>query len=110
EIAMRKQAVVGKSERIRSRNFTYATGQTKWSTSIAALSYEVDEEQTEEMDEEETIEEEAEDGDAACHPQWILFNAVRDTPHSEPFIRLPSRRAYPDYYEEIKCPISLAQI
>src|SRR5699024_5959569 len=43
-------------------------------------------------------------------PQWLLYNAVKDTPHSEPFMRLPSRRFYPDYYKEIKHPISLSQI
>lgn len=29
---------------------------------------------------------------------------------SEPFWKLPSRRAYPDYYKEIKNPVSLNQI
>lgn len=31
-------------------------------------------------------------------------------PLSEPFWRLPSKRFYPDYYREIKNPISLTQI
>lgn len=29
---------------------------------------------------------------------------------SEPFYRLPSKRIYPDYYEEIRNPVSLTQI
>jgi DNA-binding cell septation regulator SpoVG len=31
-------------------------------------------------------------------------------PLSEPFWKLPSKRYYPDYYKEIKNPVSLSQI
>lgn len=47
---------------------------------------------------------------------WALYEAVSTCTNSagvrlaEPFRRLPSRRFYPDYYNEIKNPISLAQI
>lgn len=52
----------------------------------------------------------------AENPQWQLFETVRTTANtngtllSEPFWRLPSRRFYPDYYREIKNPVSLTQI
>jgi protein polybromo-1 len=50
------------------------------------------------------------------NPQWQLFEAVKSVtnntgiPLSEPFWRLPSKRFYPDYYREIKNPVSLTQI
>ncbi|KAL0860991.1 hypothetical protein ABMA27_009518 [Loxostege sticticalis] len=49
-------------------------------------------------------------------PQWKLLESIKNhlgpngTPMSEPFWKLPSRRAYPDYYKEIKNPVSLNQI
>ncbi|CAG9794762.1 unnamed protein product [Diatraea saccharalis] len=49
-------------------------------------------------------------------PQWKLLEVIKNhlgpngTPMSEPFWRLPSRRTYPDYYKEIKNPVSLNQI
>ncbi|XP_075986420.1 protein polybromo isoform X8 [Anticarsia gemmatalis] len=49
-------------------------------------------------------------------PQWKLLETVKNhlgpngTPMSEPFSKLPSRREYPDYYKEIKNPVSLNQI
>ncbi|KAJ8965410.1 hypothetical protein NQ314_004162 [Rhamnusium bicolor] len=52
----------------------------------------------------------------ADNPQWKLFEAVRTMSSnngallSDPFWRLPSRRFYPDYYREIKNPVSLTQI
>ncbi|XP_054159382.1 protein polybromo-1-like isoform X2 [Oppia nitens] len=54
--------------------------------------------------------------DAENNPQWQLFEAIcnHSTPAgtalSDPFMRLPSRRFYPDYYQEIKRPMSLAKI
>nr|QYV43163.1 polybromo [Colaphellus bowringi] len=50
------------------------------------------------------------------NPQWKLFEAVRTAvgtngnPLCDPFWKLPSRRLYPDYYREIKNPVSLGQI
>jgi protein polybromo-1 len=48
---------------------------------------------------------------------WSLFDYMKDlTNHEnnkkliEPFLKLPSKRIYPDYFEEIKEPISLSQI
>lgn len=49
-------------------------------------------------------------------PLWQLFAAVRNTltvsgvVMSDPFWKLPSKRYYPDYYKEIKNPVSLSQI
>ncbi|XP_066252584.1 protein polybromo-1 isoform X2 [Euwallacea similis] len=50
------------------------------------------------------------------NPQWKLLETVwrlqgpNGVPLSEPFWKLPSRRIYPDYYKEIKNPLSLYQI
>ncbi|KAG5885887.1 hypothetical protein JTB14_019148 [Gonioctena quinquepunctata] len=50
------------------------------------------------------------------NPQWKLFEAVRTAVSNngsslcDPFWKLPSRRLYPDYYREIKNPMSLGQI
>ena len=55
------------------------------------------------------------------HAMWTLLNQVKDyrTPGDdqlgvvsvvEPFMKLPSKRVYPDYYEEIKRPLALACI
>ncbi|CAH2009995.1 unnamed protein product [Acanthoscelides obtectus] len=49
-------------------------------------------------------------------PQWRLFDTVQTVtgsngvPLSVPFWKLPSRKTYPDYYKEIKNPMSLGQI
>ncbi|KAJ8709729.1 hypothetical protein PYW08_009733 [Mythimna loreyi] len=48
-------------------------------------------------------------------PQWKLLETIRNHfgPNgrvAESFWKLPSRRAYPDYYKEIKNPVSLTQI
>lgn len=52
------------------------------------------------------------DGVDADDPKWQLFEAVRNAGNNvcEPFWKLPSRRIYPDYYKEIKNPVSLTQI
>ncbi|CAL8338081.1 unnamed protein product [Merluccius merluccius] len=50
------------------------------------------------------------------HPVFQLYDAVRGCRNnqgqllSEPFMQLPSRREYPDYYQQIKQPIALQQI
>ena len=47
---------------------------------------------------------------------WSLFDYMRDYTNEggvsivEPFVKLPSKRIYPDYFEEIEQPISLNQI
>lgn len=102
------------SERIRAKRL--AGGQTM-SAITAALQYESEGEdaimQEEEADEDE---EDAVDPDDSENPQWQLYEAVRTHQNfqgyvlSEPFLRLPSRRVYPDYYKEIKNPLSLCNI
>ena len=58
-------------------------------------------------------------GGAAQQPlitaMWSLFDYLKDLRHAnqtiiDPFVKLPSKRAYPDYYEEIKKPIALSII
>lgn len=49
-------------------------------------------------------------------PFWALFNAVKTYRDStgqtiyEPFVKLPSKRFYPDYYDEIDRPMSLSNV
>ena len=43
---------------------------------------------------------------------WILFDFVKEFKHGnqtiiDPFLKLPSKRTYPDYYEDIKNPIAM---
>lgn len=112
------------SERIRNRKMKSGLAH---SALVAALQYEdlseeeeMDEDELHEEDEDEALEEEEEDEESKCgdseNPLWALYDAVcsyRGTSGkliSDPFRRLPSRRYYPDYYREIKYPISLAQI
>nr|AAH78299.1 Polybromo 1, like [Danio rerio] len=64
----------------------------------------------------DTGETEADCGLSAGDPILLLYQAVRGARSaqglllSEPFLQLPSRREYPDYYHQIKNPISLQQI
>lgn len=122
------------SERIRSKRLRTTTS---FSAVTAALR---DDESEIDMDGDDTIEEEVSENNMNFvrflvvnimldvilylqaegfdpeNPQWQLFEAVRvvsnsnGTLLSEPFWRLPSRRFYPDYYREIKNPVSLTQI
>ncbi|KAL5013533.1 hypothetical protein ScPMuIL_007803 [Solemya velum] len=108
------------SERIRKRE----RGSTqKLSAICAALKYQDDEamEDFSMLDTSGQMEYEDESGGETTmseeeNPYWSLFNAIRNfrTPDgytiSEPFLKLPSRRFYPDYYEEIKKPMSLLNI
>ncbi|XP_063225207.1 protein polybromo-1 isoform X8 [Bacillus rossius redtenbacheri] len=75
----------------------------------AALRDEDEDSDEGEMDEEPEIED-------ADNPRWQLFESVKNASSpaghilSEPFWKLPSKRYYPDYYKEIKNPVSLSQI
>ncbi|XP_014249170.1 protein polybromo-1 isoform X5 [Cimex lectularius] len=106
EIEQGKYLPTGKgSERIRSKRLR--SGQSL-SAITAALKSE-DEEEEEECD--SMVEQE--DSDDPC---WQLFNTIKNysTPQSgnlaEPFHKLPSKRYYPDYFKEIRNPISMTQI
>lgn len=49
-------------------------------------------------------------------PLWALYSTVLGYTNSagqvmsDPFIRMPNKKFYPDYYEEIENPISLLKI
>ncbi|CAH1403720.1 unnamed protein product [Nezara viridula] len=93
------------SERIRSKRLR--SGQSLSAVTAALKSEEEDEE---EEDGGSVIEVEEPD-----NPCWQLYDCVKSTTVqgqvlSEAFLKLPSRRYYPDYYKEIRNPISLAQI
>ncbi|GMT01835.1 hypothetical protein PENTCL1PPCAC_24009, partial [Pristionchus entomophagus] len=74
-------------------------------------SEEVDEAYSEDSEEDEDLASSSEWG-------WQLYWAVRNEQAegsdenlvSDPFVELPSKRYYPDYYDEIKCPMSLFMI
>ena len=62
------------------------------------------------MDDAELEEEEEEDS-----ALWHLFNFILNSSEegislSEPFMRLPNRKTYPDYYLEIPRPICMVQV
>ncbi|XP_069679864.1 protein polybromo-1 isoform X4 [Periplaneta americana] len=95
------------SERIRNKRMR---GVQSLSAITAALRDE--EEESDDggpMDEDTAVED-------ADNPRWQLFETVKNTTNnqghllSEPFWKLPSKRYYPDYYKEIKNPVSLSQI
>uniref|UniRef100_A0A1B6CN38 Protein polybromo-1 n=1 Tax=Clastoptera arizonana TaxID=38151 RepID=A0A1B6CN38_9HEMI len=92
------------SERIRNKRLR---GGQSMSAITAAL-----------LDEDEDSDDEIIDADAedADNPRWQLYQAVKTASNaqgqelSEPFWKLPSKRYYPDYYKEIRNPLSLMQI
>ncbi|KAK9745833.1 BAH domain [Popillia japonica] len=109
------KSVGGKSsERIRNKRLR---GSTSLSAVTAALR---DEDSDGDLELEESMEEEIQSQNSdhvdTDNPQWQLFEAVRSVTNnsgahlSDPFWRLPSKRFYPDYYKEIKNPVSLMQI
>ncbi|XP_026322963.1 protein polybromo-1 isoform X2 [Hyposmocoma kahamanoa] len=101
------------SERIRSKR-TSRLGPVPSSRALAIMDAPgSDPEQVKHSEESDSEEEKMENEDS---PQWKLFETIKnhlgpnDRSMSEPFWKLPSRRAYPDYYKEIKNPVSLNQI
>ncbi|XP_046839607.1 protein polybromo-1-like isoform X2 [Xenia sp. Carnegie-2017] len=103
------------SKRLRSKRST-----TKMCPTISALLSESDDEDEELLNDATQLMEEGdekEDGnDEQDGPFLLLYNSIRayaDTTGrvlSEAFMRLPSKRAYPDYYKIIKNPIGLLKI
>ena len=80
---------------------------------------EVDEEEEDEGDADEEDEESSTNIQTSLsgkrnHPlviaMWTLFRFIKDNELSEPFVKLPSKKLYPDYYEDIKQPICLNNI
>lgn len=125
EIEQRKYQPVKTSERIRAKR-TQHTGQ-KWSAIAASLKYEAVTASAgpsmsqsfmsgDDAAADEANDSEAEDERGGDTPMWLLYESVKNFQDdsgntvSGPFMRLPNRRFYPDYYQEIKTPISLAQI
>eukprot|EP00105_Crassostrea_gigas_P034204 XP_019918352.1 PREDICTED: protein polybromo-1-like isoform X16 [Crassostrea gigas] len=115
EIIQRKSMVPKPPERVRTRNLQ------KMSAICAALKYPSDDE-----DDEASLDASLMDYDDDSGAETImseddnlyvmLLNAVKnyklssgETVH-EPFIKLPSKRFYPDYYEEIVRPMSLSNV
>ncbi|XP_028398159.1 LOW QUALITY PROTEIN: protein polybromo-1-like [Dendronephthya gigantea] len=103
------------SKRLRSKRST-----SKMSFAINALLSESDDEEEDLLNDATQLLEEDEgnkkpDGDSE-DPFLTLYNSVRIYSDysgrilSEAFMRLPSKRAYPDYYEIIKNPIGLLRI
>ncbi|XP_054712195.1 LOW QUALITY PROTEIN: protein polybromo-1-like [Uloborus diversus] len=128
EIDQRKTYPAKTSERIRNKRLA---GGQKWSAIISALQYESDAipkvDLTSDIASPPSIDlaDESRDGDdgnesgpedADNNPQWLLYETVKNyiNPQgyqlSEPFWTLPNRRSYPDYYKEIKQPMSLFKI
>ncbi|XP_052781676.1 protein polybromo-1-like isoform X8 [Mya arenaria] len=100
------------SERLRTRGSTSAQ---KLSAQFAALEY------PEPIDPTDIMEYEEDSGTETVmseeeNPMWHLFNAVKNYTTADglkiidPFCKLPSKRYYPDYYEEIKKPISVNNV
>ncbi|BES94930.1 BAH [Nesidiocoris tenuis] len=94
------------SDRIRTKKFRSGN-----SLSAAAAAWKYDED--EDDDDNEDMVDISEEPDNPC---WQLFDTVKSytSPQgdnlAEPFQKLPSKRFYPDYFKEIRNPISLAQI
>ncbi|XP_046573937.1 protein polybromo-1-like isoform X7 [Haliotis rubra] len=118
ELEYKKQGLLKSSERIRTRE---RTNIQRLSAVCAALKYQSDEDAEVASQSGSHMDYEAEsEGDTSVaedeSPLWGLYYAVKNykTPNgdqlSEPFLKLPSKRFYPDYYEEIKKPISLYNI
>ncbi|XP_046839642.1 protein polybromo-1-like isoform X2 [Xenia sp. Carnegie-2017] len=103
------------SKRLRSKRST-----TKMCPTISALLSESDDEDEELLNDATQLMEEGDEKEAGNDEQdgpfLLLYNSIRayaDTTGrvlSEAFMRLPSKRAYPDYYKIIKNPIGLLKI
>lgn len=102
------QSGAGKSsERIRNKRMR--GGQSLSAITAALRDEEEDSDDGGPMDEDTAIED-------VDNPRWQLYETIKNMTNnqghllSEPFWKLPSKRYYPDYYKEIKNPVSLSQI
>lgn len=126
----------GKSERIRNRRLRSGLSHSAITAALQYEDEEPEEDEEEPMEEDEDladqeVDEEEGDGDGeededeeeeeskyvdVGNPIWLLYEAVCNhvgssgAVLSEPFRKLPSKRYYPDYYKEVKNPISLGSI
>ncbi|XP_065223085.1 protein polybromo-1 isoform X3 [Planococcus citri] len=112
EIEHGKSTLEKKSERISYsfRNKRLRGPSQSLSAITAALKSEDEDSDLEEEAGDDSIDEEPD------NPRWQLYNAVRTSTNAQgvsladPFLKLPSKRYYPNYYKEIKNPLSLLQI
>ena len=122
DIESRKYQTLKSSERIRARRSIHPSGM-KWSQYAASLKYDDTSVETDkanstlsEDDATNDADNDSDPEDSDTNPMWQLIEYIRSITDDEglvisnPFMRLPSKRYYPDYYQEIKSPISLAQI
>ncbi|XP_074645019.1 protein polybromo-1-like isoform X2 [Tubulanus polymorphus] len=109
------------SERIRFR--AKKQGAQKLSAVCAALEYQSDSDVPDDLGQSVSHTEEDDDSGTESSmyegddgPLWALYNTVKNYKNSmgqtlsEPFMKLPSRRNYPDYYREIKRPLSMMNV
>ncbi|XP_025412250.1 protein polybromo-1 isoform X3 [Sipha flava] len=111
EVDHGKYAPSKSSERIRAKRMRGS--QTSMSAVTAALQSE--DEEDSDLDE-DTVTDSQSNADGPDNPRWQLYNAVRSANGSQgnllsdSFWKLPSKRYYPNYYHEIRNPLSLMQI
>ncbi|KAL8620376.1 hypothetical protein ACOMHN_013001 [Nucella lapillus] len=110
ELEYKRSGVMKTSERLRSRERTTVQ---RLSAVCAALKYQSEDDDTasSQMDFEGDSDMEDEDS-----PFWIIYRTVKNHKMpdgeelSQPFCKLPSKKFYPDYYHEIKKPMSLYNV
>ncbi|XP_025107181.1 protein polybromo-1-like isoform X2 [Pomacea canaliculata] len=110
ELEYKRTGVMKTSERLRTRE---RTNVQRLSAVCAALRYQSEDDDTasSQMDFEGDS-----DGEESDSPFWALYFAVKNYTSSEgeilsqPFLKLPSKKFYPDYYKEIKKPMSLYNV
>ncbi|CAG5124399.1 unnamed protein product [Candidula unifasciata] len=116
ELEYKKSGTVKTSERLRTKDKTIIQ---KMSAVCAALKYPSDIDDDAASSSQFEMDSEGEDGGGGLvedDPQWILYNHVKNFTNSkgeviaDTFQKLPSKKFYPDYYKEIKKPMSLKKI
>ncbi|XP_076447907.1 protein polybromo-1-like isoform X4 [Babylonia areolata] len=116
ELDYKRTGVTKTSERLRQRLLNRSRERTtvqRLSAVCAALKYQSEDDDTASSQMEYEGDSDLEDEDS---PFWVLYRTVKDykTPEgddlSQPFCKLPSKKFYPDYYHEIKKPMSLYNV
>ncbi|XP_070193759.1 protein polybromo-1-like isoform X2 [Littorina saxatilis] len=110
ELEYKRSGVMKTSERLRSRERTTVQ---RLSAVCAALKYQSEDDDTASSQMDYEGDSDMEDSDS---PYWTLYSAVKDFTTADgdelslPFCKLPSKKFYPDYYKEIKKPMSLYNV
>ncbi|BFZ08168.1 hypothetical protein BsWGS_11204 [Bradybaena similaris] len=116
ELEYKKSGHVKTSERLRTKDKTVIQ---KMSAVCAALKYPSDLDDDAASSSQFEMDSEGEEGGNGLvedDPQWILYNHVKNYTNSkgeaiaDTFQKLPSKKFYPDYYKEIKKPMSMKKI